>query len=181
MGQDLTTLVRLSLSRAHLLSKQFRSGHSLRYHPGTPCSFDSPTRTSRTPSKAPESSFEKAKTWVQTLQRQADPGIIIVLVGNKLDLVHDDPSARRTTREMGEAYAREEGLVFLEASAKTGENVGEIFMEIGECSVGIVSSARGLTTGVARKLPMGQQEATAKRGVKITNGQASATASACQC
>lgn len=73
---------------------------------------------------------------MQTLQRQADPGIIIVLVGNKLDLVQEDPSARRTTREAAEAYAKEEGLVFLEASAKTGENVGEIFMEIGECPRG---------------------------------------------
>ncbi|GHJ87175.1 hypothetical protein NliqN6_3577 [Naganishia liquefaciens] len=113
--------------------------------------------------QAPESSFEKAKAWVQTLQRQADPGIIIILVGNKLDLVQDDSSARRTTREMGEAYAREEGLLFLEASAKTGENVGEIFMQI------------------AKKLPLSQQEATGTRGVKITNGQSSATASACQC
>jgi hypothetical protein len=32
---------------------------------------------------------------------------------------------------MGEQYAETEGLLFLEASAKTGENVEEIFMEIG--------------------------------------------------
>lgn len=33
---------------------------------------------------------------------------------------------------MAEQYADAEGLLFVEASAKTGENVGEIFMEIGE-------------------------------------------------
>lgn len=82
--------------------------------------------------QAPEASFEKAKSWVQTLQRQADPGIIIILVGNKLDLVQDDPSARRTTTEEAERYAEAEGLLFCEASAKTGENVSEIFMKIGE-------------------------------------------------
>ena len=35
------------------------------------------------------SSFEKAKSWVKELQRQANPNIVIALVGNKLDLVSD--------------------------------------------------------------------------------------------
>lgn len=33
------------------------------------------------------SSFEKAKSWVKELQRQANPNIVIALVGNKLDLL----------------------------------------------------------------------------------------------
>ncbi|KZT55923.1 ras-domain-containing protein [Calocera cornea HHB12733] len=33
------------------------------------------------------SSLEKAKSWVKELQRQANPNIVIALVGNKLDLV----------------------------------------------------------------------------------------------
>jgi hypothetical protein len=85
--------------------------------------------------QSPDASFEKAKSWVQTLQRQADPGIIIILVGNKLDLVQDDPSARRVTREEAERYAEAEGLLFAEASAKTGEGVSDIFMKIGESHV----------------------------------------------
>jgi len=36
-------------------------------------------------------SLEKAKAWVKELQRQANPNIIIALVGNKLDLVSDLP------------------------------------------------------------------------------------------
>jgi Ras-related protein Rab-5C len=51
-----------------------------------------------------------------------------MLVGNKSDLAAN----RRTSKEMGEAYAQEEGLLFAEASAKSGEGVEEIFMEIGE-------------------------------------------------
>lgn len=39
------------------------------------------------------SSLEKAKTWVKELQRQANPNIVIALVGNKLDLVQPSPSA----------------------------------------------------------------------------------------
>ncbi|UZJ55960.1 hypothetical protein CBS101457_005280 [Exobasidium rhododendri] len=41
------------------------------------------------------SSFEKAKSWVKELQRQANPNIVIALVGNKLDLV-SDPSSKST-------------------------------------------------------------------------------------
>jgi hypothetical protein len=77
-----------------------------------------------TPSQA---SFAQAKTWVQTLRRQADPSITIILVGNKLDLAS---SSRGTDRELAQAYAEEEGLLFVEASAKTGENVQEVFMQV---------------------------------------------------
>jgi Ras-related protein Rab-5C len=50
-----------------------------------------------------------------------------MLVGNKSDLA----SQRETSRELGEKYAEEEGLLFTEASAKSGDNVEELFMEIG--------------------------------------------------
>ncbi len=30
--------------------------------------------------------FSGAKTWIKELNRQADPGIVIALVGNKVDL-----------------------------------------------------------------------------------------------
>ena len=46
------------------------------------------------------SSLTKAKHWVAELQRQASPGIVIALVGNKLDLVEDE-------EEGGEAEERE--------------------------------------------------------------------------
>lgn len=64
---------------------------------------------------------------MRELQRQADPSIVIMLVGNKTDM----ESQRKTSREIGEQYAKEEGLLFAEASAKTGEGVEELFMEIG--------------------------------------------------
>lgn len=75
-----------------------------------------------------QTSFEKAKSWVRELQRQADPSIVIMLVGNKADLAAN----RKTPKEMGEQYALEEGLLFAEASAKSGTGVEELFMEIGE-------------------------------------------------
>jgi len=52
-----------------------------------------------------------------------------MLVGNKLDLA----ASRKTPRALGEQFAKEEGLLFCEASAKNGEGVEPMFMEIGEC------------------------------------------------
>ncbi|KAH8084689.1 GTP-binding protein ypt5 [Filobasidium floriforme] len=159
------------------------------------------------------SSLEKAKAWVNELQRQANPNIVIALVGNKLDLVTEgqagqgskdavsrvspfsststgeakktdntddeeadeeegqeladvttkstadreemgstssqkdaeaatavpavtttddaNPNVRQVSREEAEGYAKEAGgLLFFEASAKTGKGVQEIFTEI---------------------------------------------------
>lgn len=93
-------------------------------------------------------SFEKAKNWVKELQRQANPNIVIALVGNKLDLVsdntnlnveedtgdNDEEAAPVIQREVpcseAQQYADEMGLLFFETSAKTGENVLETFTEI---------------------------------------------------
>ena len=73
-------------------------------------------------------SLEKARTWIRELQRQADPSIVIALCGNKLDL-----SARRqVSQEEAKKYADEEGLMWTETSAKSGEGVTEIFTAIGE-------------------------------------------------
>lgn len=97
-------------------------------------------------------SLVKAKHWVAELQKQASPGIVIALVGNKLDLTNEnaeggerataseesadgDPEedggdARRISTKEGRDYAEEEGLLFFETSAKSGVNVQEVFTAI---------------------------------------------------
>jgi len=85
-------------------------------------------------------SLVKAKHWVAELQRQASPGIVIALVGNKLDLTSDgvgggeevggDEDARKVSTEEAKTYAEEESLLFFETSAKTGYNVTEVFTAI---------------------------------------------------
>jgi len=71
-------------------------------------------------------SLEKARTWIRELQRQADRSIVIALCGNKSDL-----SARRqVTEEEAKKYADEEGLMWAETSAKTGEGVADVFNAI---------------------------------------------------
>lgn len=84
----------------------------------------------------------KAKSWAKELQRQANSNIVIALAGNKLDLVEgneaDNTSVdseqheRQVPEEDARAYAEEAGLLFMETSAKTSENVDTMFMEIGK-------------------------------------------------
>ncbi|AQZ14260.1 YPT53 (YNL093W) and VPS21 (YOR089C) [Zygosaccharomyces parabailii] len=76
-------------------------------------------------------SFIKARHWVKELHEQASKGIIIALVGNKLDMV-ESGGERKVAKEEAEKLAEEEGLLFFETSAKTGENVNEVFLGIGE-------------------------------------------------
>ena len=73
-----------------------------------------------------QSSFARAKSWVRELQRQGNASLIMALAGNKCDMA----DAREVERDEAEAYAAENGLFFMETSAKTAENVSELFHEI---------------------------------------------------
>jgi len=73
-----------------------------------------------------QESFTKAKNWVKELQRQASPNIVIALSGNKADLANK----RMVEYEEAQAYAEDNGLLFMETSAKTAMNVNDIFLAI---------------------------------------------------
>ena len=92
--------------------------------------------------------FNRAKVWVKELQRQAAPNIVIALAGNKADL-----AAKRQIEVVdAQAYADENGLIFMETSAKTAMNVNDIFMAI------------------AKKLPKNQDSSTTS-GRRGNDGQ----------
>lgn len=77
-----------------------------------------------------QDTFGRAKNWVKELQRQASPSIVIALAGNKSDLA----AKRMVEFEEAQAYADENGLLFMETSAKTAMNVNDIFLAIGQFS-----------------------------------------------
>lgn len=87
-------------------------------------------------------SFIRARHWVNELKSQGSPNIVISLVGNKLDLTgeaegepkppvgEEEESGRKVAFEDGQKLADDEGLLFYEASAKSGFNVRKIFLAI---------------------------------------------------
>jgi GTPase SAR1 family protein len=123
----------------HVLPKRQLRSSGIRHYPSSKSSpfmmltFLRDRRTDKL-----QSSLDKAKAWVKELQRQANENIIIALAGNKLDLVTEQPDKRAIPTADAEAYAREADLLFFETSAKTAENVRELF------------------TAIARKLPLDQ-------------------------
>lgn len=66
--------------------------------------------------------FNHLASWLEDARQHANPNMTIILVGNKSDLSH----RRAVSREEGEQFARENGLLFLEASARTAQNVEEV-------------------------------------------------------
>ena len=72
-------------------------------------------------------SFQNAKKWIQELKSKAEPDIVIVLVGNKIDLVEKNPEKREVELEAAEKFAKQEALLFIETSAFTAKGVKEAF------------------------------------------------------
>ena len=68
--------------------------------------------------------FDNLNAWLQDCRAHANQNMVIMLVGNKADITH----RRAVSREEGEMFARENGLLFVEASAKTASNVEDAFV-----------------------------------------------------
>lgn len=72
------------------------------------------------------SSFLNTARWVEEVRTERGSDVIIVLVGNKTDLV----DKRQVSIEEGDAKAREFGVLFIETSAKAGFNIKALFRKI---------------------------------------------------
>ena len=69
------------------------------------------------------SSFDHVSRWLEEARQNGNPSISIILVGNKTDL----ELAREVPTSEGQAFAESHGLLFTEASAKSGSNVDSAF------------------------------------------------------
>lgn len=80
-------------------------------------------------------SFDNVARWVQELRAHADTSIVIMLIGNKADLV----DLRVVPREDAVEFSEEQGLFFSETSALSGDNVDAAFIRLLEEVFNVVS------------------------------------------
>ena len=74
-------------------------------------------------------SFENIDMWLKELRTHASPDAKVFLIGNKADLEQN----REVTKEQGEQFCKDNKINgFMEASAKTGLNAQNIFIEAAE-------------------------------------------------
>ncbi|KAI8533561.1 hypothetical protein RHMOL_Rhmol10G0020300 [Rhododendron molle] len=102
--------------------------------------------------------FNHLASWLEDARQHANPNMTIMLIGNKSDLAH----RRAVSKEEGEQFAKENGLLFLEASARTAQNVEEAFIKtaarilqkIQEGVFDVSNESSGIKVGYGR--PQGQ-------------------------
>ncbi len=71
-------------------------------------------------------SKESVITWTETIKKNVENEIEVLLVGNKIDLTEE----RRISPQEGESISKDFNYPFIETSAKTGKNVNEAFLKV---------------------------------------------------
>ena len=72
-------------------------------------------------------SFENLNKWMSVIKQLAD-GIPLILIGNKIDLEKE----RKISKERGQQFANDNNIDIFESSGKSGVNVEESFIFLGE-------------------------------------------------
>ena len=70
-----------------------------------------------------QGSFDQVRKWYEIITEVALPDIILILVGNKVDL----KNTRVISIEEGKQLAKDLGIYYMETSAKTNENIEDLF------------------------------------------------------
>lgn len=78
--------------------------------------------------------FDHVARWVEELRAHADSSIVIMLIGNKADLV----DLRAVPTEDAVEFAEDQGLFFSETSALSGDNVDGAFFRLLEEIYGVI-------------------------------------------
>ena len=73
-------------------------------------------------------SFDNLAKWLRTILEHSNTDVEKMILGNKCDMEEQ----RLISKERGEAIAKENGIPFLETSAKNNINVEEAFLQMSE-------------------------------------------------
>ena len=87
-------------------------------------------------------SFESVENWINQIKEEASESILIILVGNKSDLIEK----RVISYEEAEKLAKEFNINYFECSAKTGENINVAFNDLIEQMVEKTDKTKESTT-----------------------------------
>jgi Ras-related protein Rab-2A len=106
--------------------------------------------------------FTHLTRWLDEAKQNSNPELVIMLIGNKKDLEHK----RAVSVQEGEAFANNHDLLYMEASAKTGENVEEAFITtsikvldlINQGVFNLNDESHGIKVGMKSNGPGGKSE-----------------------
>eukprot|EP01117_Protostelium_nocturnum_P000159 TRINITY_DN10231_c0_g1_i1.p1 TRINITY_DN10231_c0_g1~~TRINITY_DN10231_c0_g1_i1.p1 ORF type:complete len:206 (-),score=43.28 TRINITY_DN10231_c0_g1_i1:78-695(-) len=112
--------------------------------------------------------FNHLKGWLAEVREHSNKEMVIMLIGNKNDL----EAKRAVSYEEGKKFAEENGLIFMETSAKTASNVDEAFLE----------TAKKIYDKVKRGVPDMESSAPGKgKSTTAVNPNANASTGGCSC
>jgi Ras-related protein Rab-2A len=122
--------------------------------------------------------FNHLTRWLEEARQHANPKMVIMLIGNKSDL-----EKREVAFEEGEKFANDNGLIFLETSAKTAQNVEEAFLRTAQKIYdNIQSGAYDLSNdsyGIKVGMPVGSSSSGAGQTRRLDGGSQGAQTSSC--
>ena len=117
-----------------------------------------------------KSTFESITRWIKDLKASAEPDIVVMVAGNKVDLCEENPSLRQVTREEGEMLAESQGAMYEETSAVQDTNVKGAFenlmqsIQIALINIEIYENSQSNGPNAYKKGNMGEKlGATAKQ------------------
>jgi len=111
--------------------------------------------------------FTHVTKWLDDVRTNSSKNVTVILIGNKKDL----EDKRQVSYEEGEAFAKENGLMFLETSAKTAYNVVESFNLSAQCILNNIERT-GIDPTISSNINLNKgMEGVNQGGVNGPNGK----------
>ena len=113
-------------------------------------------------------SFDNVQNWIKDVITNSPKTVLIILIGNKIDLI----DKRQVSFDDGQEFAINQGIIFMETSAKTGDGVEEIFKKsaqeikkrIGENYYDLNSETCGIKKGKNNNVNLNNEKSKDRRG-----------------